>query len=424
MVRKTDSLAPGGSDATTQHAGSGDAVDSTPASFNDPLSLFPPEDAESVRRLIDATRLRPDHQATLFQTAQQLTNFDAPLDQTECARASSDERLTSRLSALEARIVHLTEDDGALEHANRKVAQLKQRVTDTINVLERGRKDFAAKTTSLDHRLAAAAAELKQATNAKCVLERELEHLHNELKRVTRSAHNRARELDTPRQAADQERLRQPLKPRAITSMAAVIAEDIRARRWPVLDHRRTVVGIVVALLVAFVAMRTFQRPTRMAVEMKVESNSALTSRTLTFAPLPLYAPPPTADVGEPPLSLQSEQWSPPRTAVAMPARVSQDASAAVSSTTTTQLDKQRETGAVVDPEFTGTVAVESDPVGATVLINQRPVGETPVILTLRPGSYVLWIERAGFQRWTAAVAASAVRDTHISATLQPESTR
>ena len=57
---------------------------------------------------------------------------------------------------------------------------------------------------------------------------------------------------------------------------------------------------------------------------------------------------------------------------------------------------------------------------GATVLLNQRPVGKTPVLLTaLRVGSYVLWIEREGYNRWTAAVLVSAVNQTRINAKLE-----
>ena len=74
----------------------------------------------------------------------------------------------------------------------------------------------------------------------------------------------------------------------------------------------------------------------------------------------------------------------------------------------------------VVGQQFVGDLAIESQPAGATVLLNQRPVGKTPVLLTsLRTGSYVLWIEREGYKRWTAAVLVSAVNQTRINAKLE-----
>jgi hypothetical protein len=74
----------------------------------------------------------------------------------------------------------------------------------------------------------------------------------------------------------------------------------------------------------------------------------------------------------------------------------------------------------VAGQQFVGDLTIESQPAGATVLLNQRPVGKTPVLLTsLRTGSYVLWIEREGYNRWTAAVLVSAVNQTRINAKLE-----
>ena len=64
---------------------------------------------------------------------------------------------------------------------------------------------------------------------------------------------------------------------------------------------------------------------------------------------------------------------------------------------------------------FTGELVVDSVPAGATVLINQRPVGTTPLRLTDYPaGSYAVWVERDGYQRWTAGVRVQAKTTTHI----------
>jgi hypothetical protein len=81
--------------------------------------------------------------------------------------------------------------------------------------------------------------------------------------------------------------------------------------------------------------------------------------------------------------------------------------------------------GRSVAPQVIGTLAVLSEPEGASVFINQRSAGETPVLLTdLRPGSYVVRIERNGYQRWTTSVTVSATRQTRLTAKLQPDNPR
>jgi hypothetical protein len=68
---------------------------------------------------------------------------------------------------------------------------------------------------------------------------------------------------------------------------------------------------------------------------------------------------------------------------------------------------------------FTGHLVVDSVPPGATVLINQRPAGTTPLLVRdYRAGSYALWVEREGYERWTAGVLVPANKTTHITATL------
>src|SRR5262245_45696186 len=54
---------------------------------------------------------------------------------------------------------------------------------------------------------------------------------------------------------------------------------------------------------------------------------------------------------------------------------------------------------------LTGTLALESDPIGATVFIDRKHVGETPLFVPdLRAGSHVVWVESQGRQRWTTVV--------------------
>jgi hypothetical protein len=66
---------------------------------------------------------------------------------------------------------------------------------------------------------------------------------------------------------------------------------------------------------------------------------------------------------------------------------------------------------------------VESSPPGAAVFINRQRVGVTPLeVQGLQSGSRVIWIERAGYIRWTAAVDVSADRLTRVNAKLQADS--
>jgi PEGA domain len=87
-------------------------------------------------------------------------------------------------------------------------------------------------------------------------------------------------------------------------------------------------------------------------------------------------------------------------------------------------IDPPRESRAAT-PQFTGTLAVDSEPSGATVFLNQSPVGATPVLLKeLRAGSSVLRLELEGYQRWSSSVTVSTVRETHVTAKLQPDTPR
>jgi PEGA domain len=71
--------------------------------------------------------------------------------------------------------------------------------------------------------------------------------------------------------------------------------------------------------------------------------------------------------------------------------------------------------------EFLGSLSIASEPPGATVFINGRLVGVTPMEVTdRRAGSLALQITREGFERWTAAIQVPAGRLTQVKATLRP----
>lgn len=64
---------------------------------------------------------------------------------------------------------------------------------------------------------------------------------------------------------------------------------------------------------------------------------------------------------------------------------------------------------------FKGHLVVDSVPTGATVLINQRPAGTTPLRLTDYPaGSHAVWVELEGYERWTGGVRVQANATTNI----------
>ena len=76
-------------------------------------------------------------------------------------------------------------------------------------------------------------------------------------------------------------------------------------------------------------------------------------------------------------------------------------------------------------PRFLGTLLVNSDPPGASVLVDGQPVGVTPVELAgFRAGSHVVRMEREGYQRWSSAVSVTAYQTTRITAKLEVEADR
>jgi ElaB/YqjD/DUF883 family membrane-anchored ribosome-binding protein len=70
---------------------------------------------------------------------------------------------------------------------------------------------------------------------------------------------------------------------------------------------------------------------------------------------------------------------------------------------------------------FVGTLSITSVPSGASVSINGKPAGVTPLRLPRqRAGSMAVQIARDGFERWSAAVRVPADRLTEVTARLRP----
>lgn len=76
-------------------------------------------------------------------------------------------------------------------------------------------------------------------------------------------------------------------------------------------------------------------------------------------------------------------------------------------------------------PYYLGTLTVESEPAGAAVFINQEFVGQTPLTLSdLRAGSRAVWVQRNGYQRWSAGVLVPADKETRLNVKLQRDQQR
>lgn len=70
--------------------------------------------------------------------------------------------------------------------------------------------------------------------------------------------------------------------------------------------------------------------------------------------------------------------------------------------------------------QFVGTLAIDTVPTGCEVFINRRRVGTAPVRLSgLRAGSHLVWIERAGYRRFTRVVTVPADQVTRVSVALE-----
>jgi hypothetical protein len=88
---------------------------------------------------------------------------------------------------------------------------------------------------------------------------------------------------------------------------------------------------------------------------------------------------------------------------------------------TTTAPDEPAGRQDEVSAPFVGTLEVTSNPAGAQVSVNGRPVGVTPLTLSKqRAGSLALQVTREGHERWSASIQVLTNRVTRVTATLRP----
>lgn len=71
-------------------------------------------------------------------------------------------------------------------------------------------------------------------------------------------------------------------------------------------------------------------------------------------------------------------------------------------------------------PPATGTLSVGANISGANVLLNGRSVGNTPINLTLNPGTYTLEVRRSGYTPYRISATVQPGQTTQVYAQLQP----
>ena len=122
-----------------------------------------------------------------------------------------------------------------------------------------------------------------------------------------------------------------------------------------------------------------------------------------TPTPAAATTPTPTPTPTRPPA--QSRQAAAPRRAAQAPTRRATVPAAAEN---------------VAPRSFVGDLTITSTPAGATVSINGRAAGVTPLVLRERPaGSVAVQIANDGFERWSASVQVRAGEMTNVFATLR-----
>ena len=75
--------------------------------------------------------------------------------------------------------------------------------------------------------------------------------------------------------------------------------------------------------------------------------------------------------------------------------------------------------------KYVGSLSIDSQPGDGEVFVNRESAGRTPLRLNdLKAGSHLIWVERAGYRRWTRVVQVPADRVTRLFADLEPTESR
>ncbi len=250
----------------------------------------------------------------------------------------------------------------------------------------------------LEARLAAAGAEVRRSTDAKNDLEREAGALLNRLEELTKAIQDETEHMDGIRQRVE-DRVHDPLRAPRLGRRTS--------RRWRWLSRERRITGSVALALSAAIVFLVGGVWRISGVDEERPANPR-PRPLLAGVALPLMSMTAVAPLTPARIESGSEDPGEDRTAVATGG--ARNAGVRAQSAGTERKSAQ----------FVGTLRIESEPPGATAFLNQQAVGETPVLLKdVRIGSYVVRVEYEGYQRWSAAVTVSAIRDERIKAMLQ-----
>ncbi len=75
--------------------------------------------------------------------------------------------------------------------------------------------------------------------------------------------------------------------------------------------------------------------------------------------------------------------------------------------------------------KYVGSLSIDSKPGDGEVFLNRESAGRTPLRLNdLKAGSHLIWVERAGYRRWTRVVQVPSNRVTRLFADLEPTAAR
>lgn len=465
----TARLDPNGSDGP-------DAALPLDAPADDPLAIFPREPQEVGQESGDGAALRMDaipSQAPSVPFATPSVNDGKPRTAGVVNRIKSvlraldisrdfEKTVDIRVAALRDLDQEVQDRAGHLERLNQEiivreaavvdaVEQLRRRAADTIDDLEgrvgdcEARAHIAEQTirivdlsgshqqldrleqsvTQLEQRAAAAVGEVRQATRAKDELQREIANCQQQLERLTTAAQGEAEKLTGLRRHAEDHR-----GDRAASPSARDLLNTLRFRwpntSWPFSPARLAFGGTAFALSAATILLVGIVwriSPVENQGPEEALPGPVLAGPRLTLAPTSAVTPPMpvTADIryNRP----EATRTAPAVPAVAVP-RVSK-APVATRRVPTAAVREQSVRRNATTPQFVGTLFIESDPAGAAAFVNQKPVGDTPVLLKDLPaGSYVVRLEHEGYQRWSIAATVSAVRQERVRAKLERESSR
>jgi hypothetical protein len=179
--------------------------------------------------------------------------------------------------------------------------------------------------------------------------------------------------------------------------------------------------GLVMPALVLLCALAvssliTTDRPTTPQTDRPTTPQTAVPVATTAPAPAPLDAPDPSvvsaADAEVPVASAATVMANGPRSP--------RDTQISVSPPRSSNRVPQREVNTSTPARFVGTLSITSVPSGASVSINGKPAGKTPLRLPRqRAGSLAVQIAHDGFERWSAAVLVPADQLTQVTANLR-----